>query len=42
MMGGMGMMGMGTFTLLGLATWGVWFAVGILLCIYLWKKIMKE
>jgi hypothetical protein len=36
---GMGYGSMGLFGLLGLATWIVWLAVGILLAAYLWKKI---
>lgn len=36
---GMGYGSMGLFGLLGLATWIVWLAVGILLAVYLWKKI---
>jgi hypothetical protein len=41
---GAGMMGggMGAFGFLGFATWLVWLAVGILLCMWLWKKINKE
>jgi uncharacterized membrane protein len=34
--------GMGLFGSLGFLTWIVWFVVGILLAIYLWKKISKD
>jgi hypothetical protein len=41
MMGGLGG-GMGFAGTLGILTWAVWLTVGILLIIYLWKKISKE
>lgn len=42
MMGsGMGA-GMGLFGTLGLLTWIVWLVVGVLLAMWLWKKISKE
>jgi hypothetical protein len=34
--------GMGYFGLLGGLTWAVWLVVGILLAVWLWKKISKE
>jgi hypothetical protein len=39
MEGGMGYGLGGLIGLLGLATWIVWLAVGIMLIAYLWKKI---
>ena len=39
---GYGYGGMNLFGSLGLLTWIVWLAVGILLCVYLWKKINKD
>ena len=41
MMGGFGMGG-GVFGFLGLTTWIVWLAVGVLLVMYLWKKVSKD
>jgi len=34
--------GMGFFGLMGGLTWVVWLVVGILLAVWLWKKISKE
>lgn len=37
------MMGsMGFFSWIIFLTWLVWLAVGILVCVFLWKKISKE
>jgi hypothetical protein len=41
MMGGYGY-GMGFFGYLGITTWVVWLVVGVLLAMYLWKKINKD
>lgn len=41
MMAGFGS-GMGLAGSLGFITWVVWLAVGVLLCVYLWKKISKD
>ena len=40
MMGGYG--GGGLFGLLGILTWLVWLTVGILLIMYLWRKVNKR
>lgn len=34
--------GMGLFGSLGFLTWIVWLVVGVLLAVWLWKKISKE
>lgn len=45
MMYGYGQMfgwGCGLFGTFGILTWAVWLIVGILLAVFLWKKVSKE
>lgn len=40
--GGMGFGGMGLFGFLGLSTWIIWLVVGVLLIMFLLKKINEK